>query len=172
MHLALTMSRPFPREKLLSAPWKSTEWNPRIIRELIEERMRPEECRIMIASQEPVEGRTYELKEKWYGTEYTIVPLSEKLLEVSLFPPSRLPSAAGLTSVNLSHHSASPLPTFPVSAFPSRTSSSLPISRSRTRLRSIPRPSALCRFATTLLLVSGTRKTIGGGFPGQEPSCC
>lgn len=90
MHLALTMSRPFPREKLLSAPWKSTEWNPRIIRELVEERMKPEECRIMIASQEPVEGRTYELKEKWYGTEYTIVPLSEKLLEVSAFTLSRL----------------------------------------------------------------------------------
>jgi insulysin len=88
MHLALTMSRPFPREKLLSAPWKSTEWNPRIIRELVEERMRPEECRIMIASQEPVEGRTYDLKEKWYGTEYTIVPLSEKLLEVSRLSPS------------------------------------------------------------------------------------
>ncbi|ORY56460.1 Metalloenzyme, LuxS/M16 peptidase-like protein [Leucosporidium creatinivorum] len=94
MHLALTMSRPFPREKLLSAPWKSTEWNPRIIRELVEERMRPEECRIMIASQEPVEGRTYELKEKWYGTEYTIVPISEKLLErkpASDFPGLALP---------------------------------------------------------------------------------
>ena len=83
MQLALTMSKPYPRELLLSAPWKSTEWNPRVVKELVEERMKPEECRITVASQKEIEGRKYEEKEKWYGTEYTIVPMSQKVLEVS-----------------------------------------------------------------------------------------
>ncbi|KAM0792238.1 hypothetical protein ACM66B_004933 [Microbotryomycetes sp. NB124-2] len=80
MELALGMSRPYPREMLLSAPYKSTEWNPQVIRDLLET-MTPEQCRMMIASQEPIEGRDYDQKEKWYGTEYTIEPLSEKIFK-------------------------------------------------------------------------------------------
>lgn len=38
----------------------------------------------MIASQGEIEGKTYENKEEWYGTEYTIVPLADSLLKVSL----------------------------------------------------------------------------------------
>lgn len=83
MHLSLTMSRPYPREKLLSAPYLSSEWNPRIINDLVSERLKPEQCRILLAAKDELEGRTYESREKWYGTEYTIVPMSEKLLQVS-----------------------------------------------------------------------------------------
>ncbi|KAK4053747.1 metalloprotease [Microbotryomycetes sp. JL201] len=79
MELALCMSRPYPREKLLSAPYKSTDWNPQLIRDLLEQ-MTPDQCRIMVASQDPIEGRVYDQKEKWYGTEYTIAPTSDKVL--------------------------------------------------------------------------------------------
>ncbi|KAK4058930.1 metalloprotease [Microbotryomycetes sp. JL221] len=79
MEIALSMSRPYPREKLLSAPWKSTQFNPNIVKQLLNN-MTPQQCRIMIASQEPIEGRTYEQKEQWYGTEYTIDKTSNKVL--------------------------------------------------------------------------------------------
>lgn len=81
MHQSLTMSKPFPRGQLLSAPWLSTEWNPKIVDDLIQS-LGPEKCRIMVASQEEIEGRTYDLKEQWYGTEHTIAPMSEKVLSV------------------------------------------------------------------------------------------
>ncbi|SGY41131.1 BQ5605_C003g02474 [Microbotryum silenes-dioicae] len=80
MGLALSMSKPFPREKLLSAPWLSTEWNPEIVVDLIG-KLKPENCRILVAANEPIGDRVYDQKERWYGTEYTIEPMSDKLLK-------------------------------------------------------------------------------------------
>jgi insulysin len=82
MSLSLQMSKPYPRDVLLSAPWLSSEWNPAVLQEIMGY-LDPKQCRIMISSQAPIEGKTYGEKEKWYGTEYTIVPTSEKILNVS-----------------------------------------------------------------------------------------
>lgn len=84
MSLSLHMSKPYPREILLSAPWLASKWDEGIVKAATQ-LLDVNECRIMLASQEPIEGREYERKEQWYGTEYTIVPLSEKLLKVMSF---------------------------------------------------------------------------------------
>lgn len=82
MSTSLSMSKPYPRDLLLSAPYKSTEWNPRVVKELLD-RMTQDQCRITVASQNEIGGRTYDQKEKWYGTEYTIEPFSDNLKAVS-----------------------------------------------------------------------------------------
>ncbi|GAA5942299.1 hypothetical protein JCM10213_004128 [Rhodosporidiobolus nylandii] len=71
MRTAMNMSRPFPRELVLSAPWICTEWHPAKVNELLD-LMRPVHCRIFLSPQKEVGGRTYDLKEQWYRTEYTI----------------------------------------------------------------------------------------------------
>lgn len=83
MHLSLQMSKPFPRELLLSAPWLTSSWNEEIINDATKH-LTVDECRIMIASQQGLEGKDYNMTEKWYGTEYTIEPLSDRLLKVRL----------------------------------------------------------------------------------------
>lgn len=83
MSLSLQMSKPYPRDLLLSAPWLYSDWNEDLVKGLAS-RLRRDNCRIMIASQGEIEGKTYENKEEWYGTEYTIVPLADSLLKVSL----------------------------------------------------------------------------------------
>ncbi|SCV66942.1 BQ2448_5588 [Microbotryum intermedium] len=93
MGLALSMSKPFPREKLLSAPWLSTEWNPEIVVDLIG-KLKPENCRILVAANEPIGDRVYDQKERWYGTEYTIEAMSDKLLKYASaesFPELHMP---------------------------------------------------------------------------------
>jgi insulysin len=131
MQLSLTMSRPYPRQKILSAPWLSTEWNPKIVHDLLE-RLTPQQCRIMIASQEPIEGRAYERKEQWYGTEYTIVPMSQKLLEVSSVSTAR---RLRRSRCFVRSYRKSPRPTSRASRFRGPTHSFLLIWRSRTRSR-------------------------------------
>lgn len=86
MHLSLQMSRPYPRHLLLAAPWQANTWDPELIAQH-SAALGPESCRLMVASQQPLEGHEYERKEEWYGTEYTIIPMPETLLKVRL-PPS------------------------------------------------------------------------------------
>lgn len=75
------MSKPVPRDKLLSAPWLCTEWHPSQVDELVG-LMTPDKCRMFVTAQEEIGGRRYEEKEKWYGTEYTIEKTSDKILNV------------------------------------------------------------------------------------------
>lgn len=77
----MILSRPYPRDKVLSAPWVCTEWYPAKTRELLE-LLRPENCRLFLAAQNEVGGRTYEQREQWYGTEYTIEKMHDKILQV------------------------------------------------------------------------------------------
>lgn len=81
MQLSLQMCKPYPRDLLLSAPWLSTKWSPEVIRKT-SEYLGADRCRIMIGSQEAIGDKEYAEREKWYGTEYTIVPMSERLLNV------------------------------------------------------------------------------------------
>lgn len=81
MGLSLSMSKPYPRDLLLAAPYIVNEWKPEVIK-AVSELLSPKNCRMLIASQKGIDGVEYELKEKWYGTEYSVVPMSEKLLTV------------------------------------------------------------------------------------------
>lgn len=78
--LSMTLSKPYPRDKVLSAPWVCTQWYPAKTIEMLES-MRPENCRIFLATQNEVGGRTYGLREEWYGTEYTIERMADKILQ-------------------------------------------------------------------------------------------
>ncbi|BGP14041.1 hypothetical protein JCM10213_005625 [Rhodosporidiobolus nylandii] len=104
MRTAMNMSRPFPRELVLSAPWICTEWHPAKVNELLD-LMRPDHCRIFLSTQKEVGGRTYDLKEQWYGTEYTIEKMSDKILQsgksTSAYPSLAIPEPNKLVPENL-----------------------------------------------------------------------
>ena len=70
----------------MSAPYLTSRWDQDIV-DFATKQLDVEKCRMMIASKDELEGKKYDLKERWYGTEYTIVPISDKLLKVrsSLF---------------------------------------------------------------------------------------
>ncbi|GAA5890262.1 hypothetical protein JCM6882_008774 [Rhodosporidiobolus microsporus] len=92
LRMCQLMSKPYPRELLLSAPWICTEWYPAKVTELLG-LMTPQTCRIFLSAQEEVGGRTYGEREEWYGTEYTIERMSDKILESnSPTAPSHYPS--------------------------------------------------------------------------------
>jgi len=77
--LCSQMQKPYPRQWLLSAPWLLKEWSP----ELVEEQLLGltlENCRITVASQDPLEGLEWNQKERWYGTRYRLEPLSDEIL--------------------------------------------------------------------------------------------
>lgn len=103
MGLSLQMSRPYPRAQLLSGPYLTTEWNSAMIEYTINF-LKVEKCRIMISAQEELGGRNYERKEEWYGTEYTIEPLSEKLLKgikLEMYGELKLPEPNSFIPKNL-----------------------------------------------------------------------
>ncbi|KAM0753884.1 hypothetical protein T439DRAFT_338697 [Meredithblackwellia eburnea MCA 4105] len=77
-NLSLLMSRPYPRERVLSAPLVTTSWRPDVIQRYMN-LLGPETCRMMVGNNEPTVNLTD--KEKWYGTEYTIKPMDEQLLQ-------------------------------------------------------------------------------------------
>ena len=79
--LSMTMSRPYPRDQVLSAPWICSEFYPHKIAQLVAT-MTPQNCRITLGSKAEVGGRTYAEKEEWYGTEFTIEPMADKILAV------------------------------------------------------------------------------------------
>ncbi|GAA5876509.1 hypothetical protein JCM8547_009411 [Rhodosporidiobolus lusitaniae] len=103
MRISMLMSRPYPRELILSAPWISTEWGPERVRSMLKT-FRPENSRIFVSSQQEVGGRTYGEREKWYGTEYTVEPMSEKILKsgTSLIPDLAFPEPNALIPSDLS----------------------------------------------------------------------
>ncbi|GAA6044580.1 A-factor-processing enzyme [Rhodotorula toruloides] len=102
--LAMILSKPYPRDKVLSAPWICTEWYPKKVEEFLD-LMTPEKCRIFVSAQEEIEGRKYELREEWYGTEYTVERMSDKILNsgksASEYPELALPEPNALVPQNL-----------------------------------------------------------------------
>jgi insulysin len=79
--LSGSMHKPYPREWLLSAPYLYREFDPSLITKSLEF-LRPDNVRMMIASKTELPGRKYESKETWYGTEYTVIPMTAEMLKV------------------------------------------------------------------------------------------
>ena len=79
VQLCTQMQKPFPREWLLSAPWLIRHWKPELVQQELS-RLVPSNCRITLAAQEPVDGITWDKKEPWYGTKFTIQPFTDNLL--------------------------------------------------------------------------------------------
>ena len=77
------LHKPYPRQNLLSAPYIMKLFDKdQIIKTL--SMLDVEHCRVTVASQSPLPGFTYDKKEQWYGTEYTLAPLPKVLLDVSV----------------------------------------------------------------------------------------
>ncbi|BGP38130.1 metalloprotease [Rhodotorula kratochvilovae] len=102
--LSQMMGRPFPRDKVLSAPYICSEFYPAKIVQMLEQ-MTPQNCRITLASKTEVGGRTYAEREEWYGTEYTIEPMTEKILasgkNAAEYPELALPEPNALIPQDL-----------------------------------------------------------------------
>jgi insulysin len=79
--LSSQMQMPYPREWVLSGPYLTREFDPTMIRELAD-CLSPANCRVAVAAQALPDGTTaWDKKERWYGTEYKITPLSQKILQ-------------------------------------------------------------------------------------------
>ena len=72
--LAGQMQAPYPPQWLLSGPYLLHEFDTKLISETLDS-LQQENCRVMLAGREPPHGVTLDRNERWYGTEYTIVPL-------------------------------------------------------------------------------------------------
>ena len=81
------LHKPYPREKVLSAPYVVSDFNRDQIAGALS-CLSVDQCRVTVSSQEPLNGFIYDQKEQWYGTQYTITPLPKSLLEVSLLANS------------------------------------------------------------------------------------
>ncbi|GAA5996471.1 uncharacterized protein JCM10292_007631 [Rhodotorula paludigena] len=102
--LSQMMARPYPRAKVLSAPWICTEWFPARTMQLLET-MTADNCRLLLAARDEVGGRTYGEKEQWYGTEYTIEKMADRILQsgksADAYPELALPEPNPLVPQNL-----------------------------------------------------------------------
>jgi insulysin len=73
------MQQPYPREWILSSESLIREYNPQLINETLD-LLRRDNFIIKLTSQTFTD---LDQKEKWYGTEYKIEPLSDKLVRVT-----------------------------------------------------------------------------------------
>jgi insulysin len=75
------MQKPYPRDLVLAAPYLSSDFNKEQIAGAMSH-LDVGNCRVTVASQQPIDGLTYDSKERWYGTQYTIKSLSEDFVKV------------------------------------------------------------------------------------------
>lgn len=78
--LCVQMQHPYPREWLLTAPYKLKEWNPELVREQLTN-LTPEQCKITVVSHEPIDGLQWDQAERWYGTKYHVEPFEETFVK-------------------------------------------------------------------------------------------
>ncbi|GAA5835179.1 hypothetical protein JCM3766R1_006893 [Sporobolomyces carnicolor] len=85
----LSTSR-YPPAKTLIGPWFASELNEQEIQEVLE-CLKPENCRVLVGSKEPIEGRGFwTMTERWYGTEYEVSPLDVAGLVEPIQPAANL----------------------------------------------------------------------------------
>ncbi len=78
--LASQMQVSYPREWILSGPYLMREFNVDLISGLLDQ-LRPSQCRVFVTAQHMPDGTdSYDKKERWYGTDYKLLPLPDKLL--------------------------------------------------------------------------------------------
>lgn len=87
--LAGFMQHNYPPQYVLSGPSLIREFDPDIINRNLEY-LRPDNFRIMVASQHPPNGVQFTKREKWYGTEYEVLDFSVKLSKASLSSLSQI----------------------------------------------------------------------------------
>ncbi|CAG8443312.1 16769_t:CDS:10 [Funneliformis mosseae] len=102
--LSNMMQNPYPREWILSGPYLIREYNPLLISELLD-LLRPDNFFLELISQS---FTGLDQKEKWYGTEYKVEPLGDKLtqalINVSLHPDLKMPLINEFIPTNFETH--------------------------------------------------------------------
>lgn len=93
------MQKPLPREWLLSGSSRLRTFEPEWVQKTLQ-RIQPENLRLNIVSQ-TIPG-TWEKKEKWYGTEYTLERIPEKLMQ-ELRVAASVSNANRLPDLHLPH---------------------------------------------------------------------
>lgn len=79
--LAAQMQVDYPREWLLSGPYLTRDFNVDLIKGLLDQ-LKPTTCRVFVAAQQMPDGsEAWDKKEKWYGTDYKLMGLPQKLLQ-------------------------------------------------------------------------------------------
>ncbi|KAG2190397.1 hypothetical protein INT46_004590 [Mucor plumbeus] len=78
--LAGLMQHGYPDACILSGPSLIRDYDAQLIKDNLDW-IRPDNFRIMLASQTPPNGIEYTQKETWYGTEYNVVDFDESLVE-------------------------------------------------------------------------------------------
>lgn len=84
------LSRPWPKERLLSGPTRLWKYDETLLRNMIEQLLAPEAGSAILSSKD-FQGVDLDgpwLKEKWYGTEYFIQSLEEEVLAQARAPNS------------------------------------------------------------------------------------
>lgn len=77
---ATQMQMPYPREWILSGGWLTRDFDRELITQTLDH-LTPQNCRVVVMAKTLPDGSTsWESKEKWYGTEYSIKPLPQQLL--------------------------------------------------------------------------------------------
>lgn len=79
--LAGLMQHGYPDAYILSGPSLIRNYDAQLIKDNLDW-IRPDNFRIMLASQTPPNGIEYTEKETWYGTEYNVVDFDAGLIEV------------------------------------------------------------------------------------------
>lgn len=79
--LAGLMQHGYPDAYILSGPSLIRDYDAQLIKDNLDW-IRPDNFRIMLASQTPPNGIEYTQKETWYGTEYNVVDFDESLIKV------------------------------------------------------------------------------------------
>ncbi|PWN91280.1 hypothetical protein FA10DRAFT_249471 [Acaromyces ingoldii] len=79
--LSSQMQLPYPRDWILSGPYLTRDFDLDLIRSTAA-CLRPENCRVSIAAQQLPDGsQAWDLRERWYGTEYKIGPIPRQVIE-------------------------------------------------------------------------------------------
>ncbi|CAI2164638.1 11700_t:CDS:10 [Funneliformis geosporum] len=103
-NLSNSMHKPFPREWVLSGNSLIREYNPQLIHESIES-LRPDKFILALISQS---FTGLDQRERWYGTEYKVEALSDKLVQalnnIKLHNDLKLPSANEFIPTNFETH--------------------------------------------------------------------
>lgn len=79
--LSNTMQMPWPRSQLLSAPYRSGDFDIADIKKALD-CLSMEVCQVWVLSQTPVDGLEWQSKERWFRTQYTVRPLTKEWFKV------------------------------------------------------------------------------------------
>lgn len=75
------MQLPYPREWIMSGPFLTREFDRAKIQD-VANCLSPSNCRVSVAAQSLPDGtKHWDLKERWYGTEYKVTPLPSHVLD-------------------------------------------------------------------------------------------